>query len=236
MPDHSPLRMADIPKDERPRERLARLGPAALTDAELLAIFFRTGMKGMNAIEMGQSIISQFGSLSALSDVTVDQLCNSVKGIGPAKAAELLAVFEMGHRLAREQMRDVRLDEAGRIYEYLGAEMQRLPYESVRVIMLNARFRMIKIEEISRGSLTESVSHPREILRPVIVNAGYAFVLVHNHPSGDPQPSAADIKVTRRLRDAAALLKMEMVDHVIIGQPADHREPYYSFRNAGVLP
>lgn len=228
-------RITDIPKHERPRERLARHGPAALSDAELLAIFFRTGAQGMNAIEMGRSLVEKYGGLSALSRCSVEELCRYNKGIGPAKATELMAVFEMARRLAQERLSDAKLDSPDLVFELMGTEMQALRKESVRVLLLNSRMHLMRVEEISLGSSTECVAHPADILRPCVVNAAYGFVLVHNHPSGDPNPSQADRSLTRRLAEAAKLLSVSFCDHVIIGQQRGQLPGYFSFRQSGLM-
>lgn len=230
-------RIHDLPRTERPREKLARLGAAALTDAELLAIFFRTGHQGMNAIAMSRALIAKYGSLQALSRLSVEELAGLNKGIGPAKAAELVAVFEMGRRLSQERLTDVPLNEPELIYELVGAEMQQLSKESLRVLMLNARYRLVKVEVISTGSLNETVAHPRDILHPVLICRSHGFILLHNHPSGDPSPSQADRQLTKRVKEAADLMQVEMLDHMIIGHPSSHPggSGYYSFRENGLL-
>lgn len=231
-------RIQDMPETDRPREKLARSGARHLTDAELLAIFFRIGIKGKNAITMSRELIEKYGSLQALSRLTVDQLSKTNKGIGPAKAAELVAVFEMGRRLAAEQLEDVPLNQPERVYALLASEMQQLQVESLRVLLLNTRLRLVKAEEISRGSISETVAHPRDILHPVLLHRCHGFVLVHNHPSGDPEPSAADRTLTRRVKEAADLMRVEMLDHIIIGHPSVHADAgpgYFSFREHGML-
>jgi DNA repair protein RadC len=231
-------RIQDMRESDRPREKLARSGAHHLTDAELLAIFFRIGIRGKNAITMSRELIEKYGSLQALSRLTVDQLSKTNKGIGPAKAAELVAVFEMGRRLAAEQLEDVPLNQPDRVYALLASEMQQLQAESLRVLLLNTRLRLVKAEEISRGSISETVAHPRDILHPVLLHRCHGFVLVHNHPSGDPEPSSADRTLTRRVREAADLMRVEMLDHIIIGHPSVHGDAgpgYFSFKEHGLL-
>ena len=236
-PMEAPARIHDIPETDRPREKLTRKGPGTLTEAELLAIFFRTGLRGLNAIEMSRALIEKYGSLQALSRLTVEELIGFNRGIGPAKAAELVAVFEMGRRLANERLADIPLNEPDLIYELVGAEMQQLSKESLRVLLLNTRLRLVKVEIISSGSLNETVAHPRDILHPVLIHQCHGFVLLHNHPSGDPTPSAADRRFTRRVKEAAELMRVEMLDHVIIGHPSGHPEGtgFFSFRENGMV-
>lgn len=228
-------RIHDIPEQDRPRERLLRLGPGALSDAELLAIFINTGIKGENAIQVAQRLLGDVGSLRELSRQEPESLVRN-KALGPAKAAHLAAAFELGRRAERESLKETRLQSPEEVYQYLGAEMQSLSYESVRVILLNTRYALIRCDEVFKGALNESVCHPREILRKAIVHNAHAFVLVHNHPSGDPSPSDSDSRMTRTIRESAAILKIEFCDHLIIGAPGGNRSRHwFSFKEAGML-
>jgi DNA repair protein RadC len=227
-------RFEELPEEDRPRERLQRHGAEVLTDAELLAIFLRTGKVGVDVLTLAKSLIKEWGTLRRLAGCTPGELAK-VSGIGPAKAAELKAAFEMGGRMARPEAEKLRVDRAGVIYELLGAEMQGLPYESLRVLLLDTRHGLLEEKEISRGSLNESIAHPREIFRPAIAKGAYAIAVAHNHPSGDPQASEADRRLTRRLAEAGTLLQIPLVDHVIIGAKRGEHSPYFSFREAGLL-
>ncbi len=228
------LKIQDLPPAERPREKLASRGAAALTDAELLAIFFRTGNQGENAIELGRRLIAERKTLRAIAGCSIEEL-NQIKGIGPAKASELAAAFELGNRLALERVTQTKIDNPEIVYQLLGGELGPLHQESLRILVLNTRYRLVRIEEITRGSLNESIAHPREILKKVIVHSAHGFILVHNHPSGDPSPSEADRELTRRLDQICRDLQIEFVDHVIIGHPAENREPFFSFKEMGLL-
>lgn len=228
-------RIHDIPEQDRPRERLLRLGPAALSDAELLAIFINTGVKGENAIQVAQRMLGEIGSLREISRQEPASLLRN-KALGPAKAANLAAAFELGRRAEREALKETRLETPESVFQHVGAEMQALSYESVRVILLNTRQAVIRTDEVFKGALNESVCHPREILRKAIIHSAHSFVLVHNHPSGDPSPSDADRRMTRSIRDSAQMLKIEFCDHVIIGAPGGDRvRPWFSFKEAGML-
>jgi DNA repair protein RadC len=227
-------RIRELPQDDRPREKLANLGGAALTDSELIAILLRTGMKGVNVIELSRQLIASFGSLAALQRASVKELA-AVKGISLAKATQLAAAFELGSRLAREQITRAPMDRPELVHALLGQEMRALQRESLRVLLLDTRLHLLRMEEVSLGSLNESIAHPREIFRPALIHAAFAVVLVHNHPSGDPAPSDADHRITRKLAEGARLLQITLLDHIIIGAPADGRLPYFSFREAGVL-
>lgn len=195
-----PLRIRELPADERPRERLTKLGADALSESELIAILLRTGVKGANAVDVARQLLLKFQTLGALARCSVKEIA-SVKGVGPTKAVQLAAAFGLGRRLAREAAVRLKIDNPGIVRELLGAEMRALHRESLRAILLDTKFHLLRIEEISLGSLNESIAHPREIFRPALIHAAYAFILVHNHPSGDPTPSNADRQLTRRLGD-----------------------------------
>ena len=230
----SSLTIQELPEGDRPREKLARLGAGALSEAELIAILLRVGMKGVNAVELARQILLKYGSLAALARCSVAEL-SKVKGIGVAKAVQLAAAFGLGQRLAFETISAQPMDKPELIYALLGAEMRTLERESLRAILLDTKHHLIRIEEISLGSLNETTAHPREILRPAIIHAAFAFVLVHNHPSGDPEPSDADRRMTRKIIEAATLLQIRFADHVIIGAPRVGRLPYFSFAEAGMM-
>jgi len=229
------VRIREIPQSDRPREKLTARGAGALTDAELLAIFLRTGLQGKSAIVLAAELIAVKGSLTALSRCSATELQKLVKGIGPAKAAELAAAFELGKRLARGGNERPVLDSAEAIYEAYGAELQAMDREVIKVVLLDTKLRLIITENIALGSLNECVAHPREIFRPAIVHSAYGVILVHNHPSGDPSPSQADRQLTRQLMEAANLMQIQLLDHVIIGHREGGRIPYFSFRDAGSL-
>lgn len=210
-------------------------GPTALKTSELLAILLRTGHRGVSAVQVGEQLLSHFGSLEGLSRASVPEIAK-VKGIGPAKAVELKAAFTLGARLSRSITETRSISGPKDVYDMLGEEMRVLNYESVRIILLNTKHRVINIEEVSRGTLNESLFHPREAFRLAIAQQAYGVILVHNHPSGDPSPSGADIQVTQRLKQAGEMLQIEVVDHVIIGSPApDRPAPYFSFQEFGHL-
>lgn len=227
-------RIHDLPYDERPREKLAQLGPAALNNAELMALFISTGTKGRSAIDIGRDLIAKYGSMGALGGLPVSELAKE-RGLGLAKASKLAAAFELGARVAREQLRETPLDSPERIHEFFAPQLRHLAQEQVVVAALDTRLRHIGTTVVSMGTVNESNAHPREILRPVITRGAYGFVLIHNHPSGDPSPSKADEAVTRRLIDAAKLFQVCFFDHVIIGKPSPGRMPYFSFREAGIV-
>ena len=227
-------RIQDMPFAERPREKLAQLGPTALDNAELMALFISTGTKGRSAITIGRDLIQKYGSMAALGGLPVTELARE-KGLGLAKASKLAAAFELGARVAREQISQVVLDEPGLIHRYFGPQLAHLPHEQLVVAVLDSRLRHIGTTTVSVGTVNETSAHPREILRPVITREAYGFVLIHNHPSGDPSPSHADQVVTGNLEKASELMRVRFFDHLIIGKPTPGRLPYFSFREAGLM-
>ena len=224
----------DLPGQKRPREKMAREGAAALSDAELLAIFLRVGVKGESAIEIGQRLLEEHGGLSDLGRLELAQLTRE-RGLGLAKAAQLKASFELGARVARERATFRELDCPRAAFEVFAPQMGHLRHESLRIALLDTRLRATRLMVLSEGSLNETVAHPRDILHPVILHNSHGFLLVHNHPSGDPSPSRADRDLTSRIARAAELIRVEFFDHVIIGRPSDRHEGYFSFREEGLL-
>jgi len=234
-PESTPHRIQDLPQDDRPRERLLRSGPQVLSDAELLALFINTGLPGENAIQVAQRLLRNHSSLRHLSRLDPPQL-RAEKALGPAKAALLCAAFEIGRRAVREELKQRPLDTPERIYEFVAADLQPLSHEVVRVILVNTKLGFVRMEQISHGTVNESVAHPRDVVRPALMHVAYGFILVHNHPSGDPTPSDADRRLTRRVKEAADVLGLSFLDHIVIGTPAPERaQPYFSFREAGLL-
>jgi DNA repair protein RadC len=232
--DFSDSRIHDMPSDRRPREKLAANGPAALDNGELMALFISTGMKGRSAIQIGRDLIAKYGSMGALGSVPVSELAKE-RGLGLAKASKLAAAFELGARVAREQLRMIPLDTPELIYDFFGPQLQYLPQEQVLCATLDSRLRHMGTTVISVGTVNSSSAHPREVLRPVITRGAYGFILIHNHPSGDPSPSRADEQITRKLIEVANLMQVTFLDHVIIGRASPGQLPFYSFRSAGVI-
>ena len=228
-------RIREIPESDRPREKLTTRGASSLTDAELIAIFLRTGTHERNVIDVAREVLGARGGLHALSRASVQELINSAKGIGPAKAAELAAVFEVGKRLARGPAKRPKLDTPQAVYELLAPEMWALDRERLYALLVDTKHRLIWMEIVSVGSLNESIAHPREILRPALIHSAYGFILAHNHPSGDPAASDADRRLTRRIHEAADLLRINLIDHIIVGTPEEGRQPYFSFKENNLL-
>jgi len=228
------LKLKDQPASERPRERLVALGAEALSQAELIAIILRTGLKGMNAVEVGQHLMAKFGSLHGLARASVDDL-KKVKGIGRDKAVTLVAAFALAHKMAKElQDESPILDTPEAVVNLLRARNLLLGVEQLQVLLLNTRRRLIRVETVTNGTLDTLLVHPREVFKSAIAANAAGIVLAHNHPSGDPTPSEADIKVTRDLIRAGQLLKIEVLDHVIVGCATPERpKDYVSLRELG---
>ena len=228
-------RIHDIPEEDRPRERLLRQGAGTLSNAELIGLFIHTGVPGENAVQIAQRMLTEFNGLRNLSRRDITELTD-IHGLGPAKAALVAAAFELGRRAAQEALREKPMDDASVVFDFMGAELQALNHEEVHVLLLNTRLSLLRRERIFQGSLTESVAHPREILRKVLLYSAHSFIIVHNHPSGDPAPSSSDRDFTRHLRECAEVMSLKFMDHIIIGHPAMHRpRPYFSFREAGLI-
>jgi DNA repair protein RadC len=222
------MKLKDQPAGERPRERLAALGADALSNAELIAILLRTGLKGMNAVEIGKHLVQKFGTLQSLAQVSVADL-QKVRGIGRDKAVTLVAAFALARKMAVDLRTESPVLETPEVIVGLLREDNRLlQVETLQVVLLNARHRLIRVEIISQGTLDTILVHPREVFKAAIAANAAALVLAHNHPSGDPTPSAADIKVTRDLIRAGQLLKIEVLDHIILGRATPERTKEYS--------
>jgi DNA repair protein RadC len=229
------LRLKDQPANQRPRERLVSVGADALLPAELIAILLRTGLKGANAVEVGRNVLRKFGgSLTALALASVDDM-RQVPGIGRDKAVTLAAAFALARRMEAEQRETSPvLDNPLTVVRYMREENRLKNVEEFQALLLNSRKRLIRLEIISHGLLDTVLVHPREVFRAAIAANAAALVLVHNHPSGDPTPSEADIKTTRDLIRAGQLLKIEVVDHIIIGHASpDRPKDYSSLRELG---
>jgi DNA repair protein RadC len=211
-------RIRDLATGDRPRERLSRLGPEALANAELVAILLRAGIRGLNAVQLAQKVLIDAGGLAGLQRMSYDSL-RAYRGLGPAKAAQLKAAIELGRRIAvatpDERPTIQSPDDAASLLLY---EMGGLEREHLRILILDTRNRLLRVAEVYRGSLNTSWIRIGEVFRdPVRLNAA-AVLIVHNHPSGDPTPSPEDVSVTKAIIEAGRLLDIEVLDHLVIGQ------------------
>jgi DNA repair protein RadC len=216
--DTATYRITDLSLSERPRERLASLGPGALSNAELLAILLRVGVSGENAVQVGHRLLTTFGGLSGLHRASYAEVCNQF-GIGPAKAAQIKAAIELGRRLPLEAPAErPAIHSPKDAAELVSYEMSALEQEHLRVFLLNTRNQVMDIVEVYRGSLNSSQVRVGELFKAPVRRSAAAIIVAHNHPSGDPSPSPDDIAVTRAIVQAGKLLDIEVLDHLIIGQ------------------
>ena len=225
-------RIKDWPVADRPREKLLYLGSATLSDAELLALILRTGQAQTRrtALDLGRDLLSHFGSLQALTAASVAELC-ALDGIGPAKAAELLALGELSRRISAARMAPgTRFTSSREVFAHFHTQLRDRKKEVFLTLMLDSKNRVIKESQVSEGSLNASIVHPREVFQQVIRESAAAVLFVHNHPSGVPTPSQEDLQLTRRLWEAGTLMGVRVLDHIIIGDGQ-----YVSFADQGLL-
>lgn len=211
------MKITDLRCADRPREKLLALGAEALSDAELLAIFLRTGIAGVNAIELASQLLNQFGSLRALLNAEQQQFCQA-KGLGVSKYVQLRAVLEMANRyLAETVTRNDAFTNVSSTKAFLVAKLRDLPHEVFALLTLDAKNRLLHYRPLFRGTIDGAVIYPRTIAQQALADNAAAVILAHNHPSGVAAPSSADRQITRRIIDVLALLDIRVLDHLIIG-------------------
>ena len=226
-------RIKDLPDSEKPRERLLAKGAEALKDNELIAILLRTGTQGLSAIDVAQSLLNKFGSLDALAKAPIEELC--VKGVGRDKAVTMKSAFSLAKRMADELRHESPvLDTPEKLASLLREDNRLLEVEHFHVVLVNTKRRLIRVETLAQGTLDSLVTHPRDVFRPAITANASALFLAHNHPSGDPTPSEDDIKFTRDIIRAGKLLKIDVLDHIILGhRTAERGKDFASLRELG---
>lgn len=218
-----------LPED-RPREQLERLGPGKLTDTQLLAIILRTGRKSQSVLELANTLLHQFGSFRGLENATIRELCG-IRGVGKVKAIEIKAAIEIGKRFLNDEAKPKdTIQKSEDIFQKYRLRFTDIRQETFHMLILTSRNQVLKEVEVSRGSLTSSTVHPREVFREAIRESASGVVFVHNHPSGDPTPSRTDILMTERLKSSGEILGIRVLDHIIIGEHS-----YYSFADQGLL-
>ena len=222
------MRIKDISKENRPRERFAKRGASSLSDAELLAVILQKGSKEENVIDMSNRLISRYG-LDKLSDLSLKEL-QEIKGIGPAKAMQIKALFEFNKRHNLSKINNNPIKSAKDVFDYASKKLPNKDKEQFVILHLDSRNRIIKDEIISVGTLNASIIHPREVFKSAIKESAASIILFHNHPSGDPTPSKEDNEITHRLFEAGELLNIKVIDHVIIGG-----EGYWSFKENSTI-
>jgi DNA repair protein RadC len=211
------LMIRDFPEDERPRERLISDGPESLANHELLAILLRTGTKDESVLQLANRLLNHFEGLRLLKDATIEEI-TSIKGIGTAKAVQILAAIELGRRISRLQYDEryvIRSPEDGA--KYVMEDMRFLSQEHFVCLYLNTKNQVIHRKTVFIGSLNASIVHPREVFKEAIKRSAASIICAHNHPSGDPTPSREDIEVTKRLVECGRMIGIELLDHLIIG-------------------
>ncbi|MDH3998423.1 MAG: DNA repair protein RadC [Desulfuromonadales bacterium] len=222
----------DWPEADRPREKLLSTGAATLSDTELLALILRTGNanSGASALDLSRAVFARFGSLRALAAASASELCE-LAGIGPAKAAEIMAVSELARRFATTALAPgTRFSSSKEVFDHFHERLRHRKKEVFLSLLLDSKNRVIREVQVSEGSLNASIVHPREVFAPIIRESAAAVLFVHNHPSGDPSPSREDMELTTRLRDAGSLMGVRVLDHIIIGSGS-----YTSLADKGLL-
>lgn len=211
------MSIRDWPAAERPRERLLALGATSLSDAELLAIFLRTGVAGHSAVDLARHLLNQFGNLRALLESDLPAFSAHL-GLGPAKFAQLQAVLEMARRhMAESLRRDSALENPEQVRSYLKSLLRHEPHEVFGCLFLDSKHRVLAFEVLFHGSINAAYVHPRQVVKRALAHNAASLILCHNHPSGISEPSRADIELTKRLMETLALIDVEVLDHVIIG-------------------
>ena len=219
------MRIKEISLDNRPRERMEKQGASVLSDAELLAVILQKGTKEENVIDMSNRLISKYG-IDKLSSCSLNEL-QEIKGIGKAKASQILALFEFNKRHSQSKQKGKPIKSAKDVYDYCSPKLSGADKEQFMILHLDTRNRVIKDEIVSVGTLNSSLIHPREVFKSAIKEGANSVILVHNHPSGEAEPSQEDIKITDILFKSGDLLSIKVLDHVIIGN-----QGYYSFKDA----
>jgi len=208
----------DLPRQERPRERLQKFGPEALSAQELLALVIGRGIPKKSVMNIAQELLTKFGNIKAIGQATIEEL-SQIKGIGLAKAAQIKACFELGRREELEpEIKNFDIKDPEAVVRAIRASIRDKAKEHFKLILLNPRNRIIGISTISIGTLNASLVHPREVFKDAITHSAASVVLAHNHPSGDPEPSEDDIKITKKLVESGKILGIEVLDHIIIGK------------------
>ncbi len=222
--------LKDIPASARPREKLLALGPASLADAELIALLLRTGLPGTSVLQLADRMLDEFGGIAGLLRAEPAQL-ERIKGIGPAKRAEIAAVLELARRAMRGELaaRPV-FDSPSRVKEFVGLQLGGREHEVFAVLFLDAQSRLLRLEEMFRGTLTQTSVYPREVVKRALELGAAAVILAHNHPSGAAEPSRADEYLTQTLKSALTLIDVRVLDHLVVGHGA-----IVSFAERGLL-
>ena len=207
----------EMPEGDRPRERLSRLGPEVLRDAELLAILFRTGARKEGVVALAERVLKHFGDLRSLARASIEEL-QQVNGVGPVKAIEIKAALELGKRLAAHRITDrVKISSAADVVALLMIDFKEYETEHFKALLLNRKNEVLKIVSVSKGGLSGAAVQPGDVFRQAVREAAAALIVAHNHPSGDPEPSQADLHITELLCKAGDVLGIPLLDHIVFG-------------------
>lgn len=221
--------LREIPLEERPRERLIKYGASSLSNYELLAILLRTGTKERSVINVSKNILMKVENINMLNDITIEEL-TEIKGVGQVKATELLAAIELGRRINNPYTLNDVIDTPKKAYLYVKDDMQHLSQENLVCIYLNTKSQVISKKTISVGTISQTIINPRDIFKWAFKYSCYAIIIIHNHPSGNPEPSQPDIIMTKKIVEAAKTVDLLIVDHLIIG-----KNKYYSFQENKII-
>ena len=226
----SSFTVRDLPRQERPRERLQKFGPEALSAQELLALVIGRGIPNKSVMNIAQELLARFGNVKAISQATIEEL-SQIKGIGLAKAAQIKACFELGRREELEpELKNFDIKDPESVVKAVRASIKDKAKEHFKLILLNPRNKIIGISTISIGTLNASLVHPREVFKDAIIHSAASVVLAHNHPSGDPEPSEDDLKITKKMVESGKILGIEVLDHIIIA-----KNGFKSLANEGLI-
>ena len=225
-----PFTLHDLPKEERPRERLKKIGVDNLSLAELLALVIEKGKRGENVLTIAQNLISHFGNLAKIKEATIEELCQ-VKGIGFATACKLKAAFKLGEKAQETTAKyGQKIQSAKDVFKLLKNDLGDKKKEHFKVLSLDSRNNLIGVDDVSIGTINANLVHPREVFKTAIQHLAASVVIAHNHPSGDPEPSEDDIEITKRLVEAGKLIGIDILDHIIIA-----KDNFFSFKNKEII-
>ena len=232
--DLEPFRVQEVLEADRPRERMNMLGIQALTNTELVSLLLEEDLDLFDTRSVTARLLKKFRSLRTLARCSPRELAG-VEGMSSALAERIAIAFELSRRLAKEVLSKLKVDSPEIVCQLMAQDLRALDRESLRVLLLDTKYQLLRIEEVSLGSLNESIAHPREIFRSALIHSAYAMILVHNHPSGDPTPSGADKKLTQRIVEVGKLRGVELADHIIIGNFLADKESYFSFKEEELI-